>query len=68
MLLRKIFKKYVSKQDVISKRNAFQYWKVVFQKKYREQMKIIISCLKQFGDNIVTNAPKANYKEFKGLP
>ena len=31
-------------------------------------MKIIVQCLNHFGEKIVNNAPKANYRDFKGLP
>ena len=31
-------------------------------------MKLIVQCLNHFGDKIVSNAPKANYRDFKGLP
>lgn len=31
-------------------------------------MKLIVQCLNHFGDQIVSNAPKASYRDFKGLP
>ena len=60
-LVKKIFKSYLRKIDRLSLRNSFDYWKILFQKRFRDVLRDIVPAMNQFGANVVEQAPKVNY-------
>lgn len=51
--MKKVVTRYVRKTERLSLRNSFDYWKLLFQKRFRELLKDIVPALNHFGASIV---------------
>jgi len=49
-------------------RSVFTSWKSKVQKEFKSYLKNMMSVVNTFGDNIMEQAPIANYSNFQGLP
>lgn len=64
----KALRLYVEKQEGLSLRQFFAQWKCKVDRQQKKQIKHILGLVSKFGENVIRQAPQANYNSFKGLP
>jgi hypothetical protein len=66
--LKQHIRRYVDKNESLSKRMFFASWKRRVDKQQKKLHKKYDSYLTSFRENLVKQAPSANFNNFKGLP